>query len=115
MEKLLQYKILFLSSLLFIFFVLPFQAKAVTEFVSSIQQSGGDYSTLTSWEASIQSDIATSSARVYSGTGTGSLSQGNVLELFRGGTYQNATSSLVATTSNQISHKSRTSSLVCRE
>ncbi|MFC1701124.1 hypothetical protein ACFLZ0_03250, partial [Patescibacteria group bacterium] len=75
------------------------KAKAATEFVSSIQQSGGDYSTLSSWEAAAQSDISATSTAVYSGTKTGTLSQGDTLELFRGGTYQNATSTFIADTS----------------
>ncbi|MFA4941286.1 MAG: hypothetical protein WC582_01650 [Patescibacteria group bacterium] len=82
------------------FFVIK-PVNAATEFVSAIQQSGGDYASLASWQTAVASDLTASTTVVYSGAVTGTLTKGNVLELFRGGVYQNATSTLVAKTSTQ--------------
>jgi len=50
---------------------------AATEFVSSIMQSGGDYNTLFSWEAAINTDLTVSSTKVYSASSTtGTVSDG---------------------------------------
>ena len=43
---------------------------AATEFVSSIMQSGGDYNTLFSWEAAINTNLTVSSTKVYSASST---------------------------------------------
>lgn len=74
----------------------------VVAFTSSIQESGGDYSTLNSWESTIQCDLTASTTRAYSGTGTGELSGNDVLTLYRASVAQNVTSTLIATTSDQI-------------
>ncbi|MBU4332311.1 hypothetical protein KKD20_04275 [Patescibacteria group bacterium] len=75
---------------------------AATEFVSTIRATGGDYSMLSTWEAAVQSDLTASTTVVYSGTGAGGLPTGTVLELFRGGVYQDITASTTATTTTQI-------------
>jgi hypothetical protein len=78
------------------------EARAATEFVSTIRATGGDYSMLSTWEAAVQSNLTASTTVVYSGTGTGGLPAGAVLELFRAGVYQNITASTTATTTTQI-------------
>ena len=94
-------KILFSFTLLLGIFFIPAIAHGATEFISTIQQTGGDYSTLSSWEGAVQTTLASSTTRVYSGTGVGELSVNDVVEWFSG-TYQNATGTVVATTSSQI-------------
>ncbi|MCG2690894.1 hypothetical protein L6249_02390 [Candidatus Parcubacteria bacterium] len=78
------------------------KASAATEFISTIRATGGDYSMLSTWEAAVQSNLTASTTVVYSGTGAGGLPAGTVLELFRGGIYQNITASTTATTTTQI-------------
>ncbi len=75
---------------------------AATEFISTIRASGGDYSLLSTWEAAVQSNLTASTTVVYSGTGTGGISAGATVELFRAGVYQNITALKVATTSDQL-------------
>ncbi|MDD5538830.1 MAG: hypothetical protein PHF12_07700, partial [Candidatus Omnitrophica bacterium] len=41
-------------------------AMAVTEFVSTIKASGGDYSSLATWEAANQCDLTAGTTRVFS-------------------------------------------------
>ncbi|MDP3043706.1 MAG: hypothetical protein Q8N21_04900 [bacterium] len=57
---------------------------------------------LSTWEAAVQSNLTASTTVVYSGTGTGALPAGSVLELFRAGVYQDITASTTATTTTQI-------------
>jgi len=103
-KYLLKTSLLYKLTILFLFVmtISTNTAHATTEFVSSIQESGGDYSSLFAWEADVQTDLTHSGTAVYSGSITGTLTDGVTLELFRGGTYQNATSTLVATTSTQL-------------
>ena len=78
-----------------------------TEFVSTIMQSGGDYSGLSAWETALAptgqtTDLTATTTRVFSGTGTGELSGDNTVELFRNNSYQYITAQVIATTSTQI-------------
>ncbi|MDP2830585.1 MAG: hypothetical protein Q8O21_00800 [bacterium] len=85
-----------------IMFFCPFFCRAATEFISTIRATGGNYSMLSTWEAAVQSNLTASTTVVYSGTGTGGLPAGTVLELFRAGVYQDITASTTATTTTQI-------------
>ncbi len=87
---------------LFTFGLFVDKVDAVTEFTSSIKESGGDYSSLFDWEVAVQTDLTANTTRVFSGSVTGTLTGNDVLELFRGGVYQSITGSLVATSSTQI-------------
>jgi len=71
-------KYLFLT-ILSLFIFIPTVVQGATEFISTIQQTGGDYSTLSSWEAAVQSDLTATTTRVFSGTGTGQLSNGDTV------------------------------------
>ena len=86
------------------------------EYVSTICASGAtdcsvtaDYNSLSTWESVVNSDIATNTTRVFSGTITGSLSSGNTVTLWENSTTTNITASVVATTTaGQILLKSIT-------
>lgn len=57
-----------------------------TEFISVIKSSGGDYATLSAWEAACNADLTTTATRIYSVTTRGSgAADGAALHLWRGG------------------------------
>ena len=72
------------------------------EFVCTIAQSGGDYSSLSSWEAAIECDLTASSTRVYGGTKTGTISDGASVTLYRDGVSQGVTAEVKHATDDQI-------------
>ncbi len=76
--------------------------EAATEFVSSVMQSGGDYSSLSAWEAAVDVDLTASGTVVYSGTLTGNLNADATTTLYRSGVSQNISGYVVATTTAQI-------------
>jgi len=47
-----------------------------SEFICSIKATGGDYNSLASWEAAIDSDLTSASSKVFSGTKTGTIADG---------------------------------------
>jgi len=102
-------KYLFLT-ILSLFIFIPSIAHGATEFISTIQQTGGDYSTLSSWEAAVQSDLTATTTRVFSGTGTGQLSNGDTVTCVSGGAHNGITARVVATTTTQILLDNATSS-----
>ncbi len=67
--------VLFVLPIIFFFFFVASPAYGATEFVATVMQSGGDYSSLSSWEAAINTDLTVSSTKVYSvSSSTGSIS-----------------------------------------
>ncbi len=76
--------------------------EAATEFVSTIMETGGDYNSLSTWEADVNTNLIASNTLAYSGAITGSITDGAVLTLYRGGNSQNIFAIAVATTTNQI-------------
>ena len=99
------FPILFFS--IFFYFVSIFIGSGVsfaaTEFVATIQQTGGDYNTLSSWEAAINTDLTVSSTKVYSiSSTTGTVSDGATVT----GSVSSSTKAKVlhnaSTTSNQV-------------
>jgi co-chaperonin GroES (HSP10) len=58
------------------------------EFVTLVMESGGDESTLSAWENAVEADLTADTTRVFTGTLTGSLSENDTLELYRGGVDQ---------------------------
>ena len=81
-----------------------------TEFVSTICENtsagGGcanlDYRTLSTWETAVDSDLTASGTRVFSGTASGTLANGNTVTLYNGATSTGITGTIVATTTSQI-------------
>ena len=78
-------------------------AQAATEFVSTIKETGGEYSTLASWNASNQCDLTTSRVLSHSGM-TGTISDGNYVKGATSGAYGTA----IHVTSTQIAIKTIT-------
>lgn len=68
-----------------------------TEFVSTIRASGGDYNTLSGWEDAVECDLTAATTRVFSGAKLGTLSENNLVELYRGGVDTGIDSYVVAT------------------
>ncbi|MCK5616969.1 hypothetical protein KAR91_84690, partial [Candidatus Pacearchaeota archaeon] len=84
-----------------IFFALaaPPPAYAQTEFVSTVAESGGDYSTLALWEAAIQCDLTAATTKVFSHGGiTGTIDDGAAVT----GATSSATATEIHATSTQI-------------
>lgn len=44
-----------------------------TEFISTLRSSGGDYATMTAWEAAVQCNLTSASTLVFAGTRTGTV------------------------------------------
>ncbi|GEM_PF-1276901 len=69
------------------------------EFISTIRASGGDYSSLSSWETAVQTDLTASTTRVFSHLGIiGTIVDGDAVT----GATSGATASVVHTTTDQI-------------
>ncbi|HAI74134.1 TPA: hypothetical protein DCL22_01990, partial [Candidatus Moranbacteria bacterium] len=69
-------RLLFLT-ILFLFFFSAKNVFAATEFISVVDTGGaGDYSSLSLWEAAIDSDLTLASNKVFAGTKTGSIADG---------------------------------------
>jgi len=99
-----KYILLSLSILFGVFFIFS-KSFAATEFVSSIMQSGGDYATLSSWEAAVNTDLTVSSTKVYSvSSTTGTVSDGATI-----------TGSVSTTTKAKVLHNATSSSQVLVE
>jgi len=99
-----KYLFISLSILLGIFFIFS-KSFAATEFVSTIMESGGDYNTLFSWEAAINTDLTVSSTKVYSASSTtGTVSDGATV-----------TGSVSTTTKAKVLHNATSSSQVLVE
>ncbi|MFA4873676.1 MAG: hypothetical protein WC659_07170, partial [Patescibacteria group bacterium] len=81
-----------------------------TEFVSTICENtaagGGcanlDYRTLSTWESAVNSDLTASGTRIFSGTASGTLANGNTVTLYNGATSTGITGTIQATTTLQI-------------
>ena len=75
-------------------------AQAATEFVSTVKQSGGDYSMLNTWAAAFNaSDLTANTTRVLSHSGkTGTISDGNYVK----GAVSGAYGTVIHCTSTQI-------------
>ncbi len=99
-------KIIFITIL---FFGFPLIANGATEFVSKIAPDG-DYYQLSAWESTVQTDLAATTTRVFSGAGTGSLSQGDTVTISSATVHNGVEAIVVATTSDQILVESATSS-----
>ncbi len=70
-----------------------------TEFICSIRSSGGDYSTLTLWEAAIQADLTSANTLVFSHSGiVGTVGDGATVT----GSSSGATGTVYHATSSQI-------------
>jgi len=96
-----KYLLVSLSILFGVFFIFS-KSFAATEFVSSIMQSGGDYATLSSWEAAINTNLTVSSTKVYSASSTtGTVSDGATV-----------TGSISTTTKAKVLHNATSSSQV---
>jgi len=75
------------------------KAYAVTEFVSTIRATGGDYSLLSTWEASTQCDLTSTQTQVFSHSGiTGTVADGDIVTGATSGTI----GTVVHATSTQI-------------
>ena len=99
-----KYLLVFLFIFLGTFFIAQ-KSNAATEFVSSIMQSGGDYSTLASWESAINTDLTVSSTKVYSvSSTTGTVSDGATV-----------TGSISSSTKAKVRHNSTINSQVLVE
>jgi parallel beta-helix repeat protein len=72
------------------------------EAVASVMEGGGDYSSLSSWETGMQTDLTSTATMVYAGTLTSTIADNASLYLCRGGVYQNVTSNTVHVTSTQL-------------
>ena len=73
--------------------------EGTVEFVSTVMQSGGNFSTLSSWEDAIDSDLVADTTRVFSHGGiTGTIVGGNTVT----GLTSGATATVVYSTSTQI-------------
>ncbi len=94
-------KLLFSAIFLAVFFFFN-KSFAATEFVSSVMQSGGDYSTLSSWEAAINTDLTTSTTKVFSGSVTGAIADGATTTLWRSSTSTGITGVSKHDTATQI-------------
>ena len=95
-------KIIFLIVFILLSFGISSVSFADTEFVSSIMQSGGDYNSLSSWEAAINTDLTVSSTKVYSASSTtGTVSDGATV-----------TGSVSTTTKAKVKHNSTINSQV---
>ncbi|MCR4275693.1 MAG: peptidoglycan-binding protein, partial [Candidatus Wolfebacteria bacterium] len=96
--------VLFLS--IFIYFISIFISSgisfAATEFVSTILQSGGDYNTLSSWEAAINTDLTVATTKVFSGSVTGVIADGATTTLWRNSTSTGITGISKHDTATQI-------------
>ncbi|MBN2564263.1 MAG: right-handed parallel beta-helix repeat-containing protein [Candidatus Eisenbacteria bacterium] len=73
-----------------------------TEFVCSIRASGGDYTTVTLWQAGCVCDLTAAATKVFSGAVTGSISDGATVTLYRGGASQSVTGTAKHDTATQI-------------
>jgi alpha-tubulin suppressor-like RCC1 family protein len=77
----------------------PASAMAVTEFVSTIKASGGDYSSLATWEAANQCDLTAGTTRVFSHSGiTGTIPDGSSVH----GNVSGTTATVVHVSATQI-------------
>jgi len=73
--------------------------EGTVEFTPTVMQTGGDYSTLSSWEAGVQTDLVASTTRVFSHGGkTGTIADNASVT----GLTSNATATVVHATTNQI-------------
>ena len=73
--------------------------EGTVEFVSTVMQSGGNFSTLSSWEDAIDSDLVADTTRVFAHGGiTGTIVGGNTVT----GLTSGATATVVYATSTQI-------------
>ena len=77
-----------------------------TEFVCSIKPSGGDYTTLTSWEAANQCDLTSADTRVYAGAKTGTVTSTVILYRAGSAVSPSTTGTVVYATTTQILIKS---------
>ncbi len=69
------------------------------EFISTIRASGGDYTTLSTWEAAVNCDLTASSTKVFSHSGiTGTMPDNSSVS----GATSGATATLVHATNSQI-------------
>ena len=97
-------KIKILLGLLFIMAVFfpVFKIQAATEFITTIKQSGGNFSTLSSWESTLSTanlDLTLATTKVFSHAGiTGSISASSTVT----GLTSGATGGAVYTTNSQI-------------
>jgi len=96
-----KYLLISLFILFGIFFIFS-KSFAATEFVSSIMQSGGEYSSLNSWNTAMASgtiDLTTSTTKVLSHSGiVGTIADGSTIN----GVTSNATGTVVHVTATQI-------------
>ncbi len=74
----------------------------MTEFVCTIKESGGDYSSLSSWEDAIECDLVSAATKVFGGSKTGAISDGDSVTLYRGGSSQGVTAICLHATGSQI-------------
>ncbi len=105
---------LFLTSLTFLILSVPCFAQAATEFESIVDPDNGegaDYTSLATWEASVQTELAATTTRVFSGTATGSISQGDTVTINSSTVHDGVEANVVATTTaGQILVENATSS-----
>ena len=71
------------------------------EMNATVMQTGGDYSSLSSWETGMQTNLVTNTTMLYGGTATSSISDNASLYLCRSGVFQNVTGTAVHFRSNQ--------------
>ncbi|MCR4275700.1 MAG: hypothetical protein NUV83_03055 [Candidatus Wolfebacteria bacterium] len=95
-------KIIFLIVFILLVFGISNKAFAATEFVSTIQQTGGDYATLFAWEAAINTDLTTSTTKVFSGSVTGTIADAAGVTLWRSSTSTEITGVSKHNTATQI-------------
>ena len=74
----------------------------VPRFVCTIKESGGDYSSLSAWEDAIECDLTSAATKAYSGSKTGTVSDGDSVTLYRDGSSQGVTATCLHATSSQI-------------
>ena len=76
-----------------------------TEFTSIVDPDNGtgtDYTSLASWETGVQTSLTSSATKVFSGTVTNSISDGDSVDLYRGGSDTGIDGVAVHVSSSQI-------------
>ena len=71
------------------------------EAVATVMAASGDYSTLSSWESGMQTDLTSSATAVFSGTRTSTVADNATIYLCRSGAYQSITGASVHASATQ--------------
>lgn len=86
-------------------FFLAEKTFAATDFISVVDPGNGadtDYTSLSAWEAGVQTDLTSGATQVFSGTRTSTIADNATVYLCRSGVYQTQSGTLVHATATQI-------------